>query len=710
MKLVAAFLFLTFCSTAGLAAMEKPLEITAISKPSQVAAVPEANAPDATKAQIDAQASPAYSFSPFFQMLLVLDKAGIELCAQQSLPLMVDLEGTKQLDGEKLRMLVAHMDLAKIALEKNLMKHQTANFHISCDPAPESLAKLAAPTLTAHRNAVTLENSKYPSHTIERCTAELSDTIRRLLSELDADSPIPLGLAHPQSLDCVVECLKKITKLGQCANYGATLHEELKPIIANTNILHLLATVNYLDIPVLFDYLAAYIANYIVQENDMHKLAYFLKSCSIILEKSLRTCISTQLMPLRRGKYMQLLFKETLHSHPLRNYGHPASTTCLTSSNDYYTCAIHNPRSKGYHRYKVQNGTMAFLSATRELPEFDEDDHVLINRQGTALVFQKVDEGLYSVDLTKPTAEVALIDPTEEHAQGFEFSRPLHRFSAINLDATMYLNGSGIATKIIDPDYAQPLVFQGLLIAYNGKYALTSYQLANFISKHAVLWRVEDNGSISRLKDIELPANCSKKPNPTVYPSCYLLSPLGSYLIYNTVISGCILIRDSQDHQIPSGRHLIAGQQLPVGRLYACSESGLIVQKSDYDLRIVVIDGLDTQQKTLCSISHDLNLGHSWSEYGIRKVIFHDNDSRIEIIYGVTKQKTSEEEVPEITIHSLIIDLFAEAKNLSLEQLVCLINFEHVHEDDYLKTIYSTIPDHIRARTVAKVPEKPANP
>ncbi len=727
MKLFPFFLLLILCNSA-LIGMEKAAELSAKrANPEKAMAASEqpenAVEPATKKARPDEKDKPT-----LLHLLMALNRTDLEKSLQETIP----LNGQNLLDPQHLKTLVAQLSMAQTQLAAHLTKHRMQNFYIKCDPAPIFLAKLSSPEISQQREVQTLTNSAQQEVTLERRTAKLSGTLESMIEELDENLPIPINLRYPGSLDCIIECLKKITKLGSCENYGTMLHNELKPLIADTNILHLFETASYLNIPVLFNYLAAYITTYISQETDMKKLGSFLEACSTILPKDLQSSIAEKLLLLHRGTFMQLLYKsnEIPIGSPIRSgeISERAISTSQLRPDSPFVITIHPISDEGFYTFMVYEFKEDAFTLTKSLEiPLKGVKHVIVNRNATALFFTRKSArsislhsldflkvslnparqgcGTVSLTLSGETLDPNFINTTKVKSSGFVNFRTAPELG-------IFMSREGNRTTIGDPDYPKPLVFQGFLVAYNGTHALTLHESDE---KPFVLWGVAYDGSITQLKNIFLPSDLSL-PEP-IYQGeedlediYYLLSTSGKSMLYN--------LYEEDTHQDNEGGKIIFSQeQLEYrrGRLMACCDSKLMVQKTGdrftlIDTQIPCMPGTLLPSYPALILDWRTAAGDGYYKLGFHSIRFFNNDTRLCMVFSRTGAITEPDPIytflgqkihrtiPVINLRALIVDLFEEAKKLTLTQLACLLNSKRVSENEYLQTEYAKIPEHVRSR------------
>lgn len=732
MKLFPFFLLLILCNST-LIGMEKAADLSAKrANPDKTEAAASEQVEDAIEPATKKARPDEKDKLTLLHLLMALNRTDLEKSLQETIP----LNGQNLLDAQHLKTLVAQLSMAQTLLADHVTKHRMQNCHITCNPAPELLAKLTSPGISQQRELQTLTNSAQQEITLERRTAKLSGTLDSIIEELDENLPIPVNLRYPGSLDCIIECLKKITKLGACENYGTMLHNELKPLIADTNILHLFETASYLNIPVLFNYLAAYITTYISQETDMKKLGSFLEACSTILPKDLQSSIAEKLLLLHRGTFMQLLYKsnEIPIGSPIRSgeISERAISTSQLRPDSPFVITIHPISDEGFYTFMVYEFKEDAFTLTKSLEiPLKGVKHVIVNRNATALFFTRKSArsiSLHSLDFLKvslnparqgcgtisrtlcgETLDPNFINTTKVKSSGFVNFRTAPELG-------IFMSREGNRTTIGDPDYSKPLVFQGFLVAYNGTHALTLDEESD--EKPVVLWAIADDGSITQLKNIFLPSDLSwpeltSKDEEDLANIYYFLSPSGKSIVHNLYES------DTQENNEGS-KIIFSEEQLEYrrGDLVACCDSKLMVQKKSD--RFTLIDTqIPCKPSTLLPSYPALTLawraGAAYGYYNprsesVHSIRFFNNDTRICMVFSRTESITEPDPIhtflgqqihrtiPVINLRALIVDLFEEAKKLTLTQLACLLNSKRVSENAYLQTEYAKIPEHVRAR------------
>ncbi len=145
-------------------------------------------------------------------------------------------------------------------------KQREEVFCISCDPNPGLLATLEAPAISNNVQEYKLQigsaEEGEKEYIVERRVAELSGTLKNIMEDLDS-TIIPIASLHPGSAPCLVECLKQLVSVKNSLTYDDSVHAALKDLVDKTDIVHLFLATNYLDIPILFNYLASSIVTYL---------------------------------------------------------------------------------------------------------------------------------------------------------------------------------------------------------------------------------------------------------------------------------------------------------------------------------------------------------------------------------------------------------------------------------------------------------------
>ncbi len=97
---------------------------------------------------------------------------------------------------------------------------------LSNSPHPLLLKRLKAPEIgnDTRRCMLVMDEQEFE---IELKAAELSATIKNLISDLGTDHPVPLGCVDPKAGRCVLECLKVLAMIKDSHSYGQQVYAAL---------------------------------------------------------------------------------------------------------------------------------------------------------------------------------------------------------------------------------------------------------------------------------------------------------------------------------------------------------------------------------------------------------------------------------------------------------------------------------------------------
>ncbi len=612
------------------------------------------------------------------------------------------------------------------ASAQKMVHERTSNLRmekcfISTDPDAELLAQLVVSFVkNEHEKLCVLQASDGKEYELSENAARLSGTLACMLDDLQMDQlripasqiapqmRIPLKQIDPQTLPCIVECLKTIANFSS-KQTGEELHTAIKPFVEETHLLHLYNAANYLDIPVLLKYLTTYIVSYIVQEKGMKKLSHFLKSCTTILPKNLLDLLVKQLLLARRGKFMNYFIHYT--QSDLATLPEKMLAYVSTVPGFPIACVV---QSKNRWALPIIDATVAGFTMTDDILACSKLLHVKLNsaaciaidRNGTRIMYSNHDDAsVHLQDLTTSTGPICLSpalnpEPNSMQEYAFTFDNWLRIFVLKNKERQMVIH---------DPNFKSPIIIpvDGELLAYNGTYALTAETFPEDADVPVVLWHIEDNGAVEWVRNSVLPAVLRAQEPSEDSDAHYLLSPAGSYMVFaaheptpSTIFCKLIDV-DNKTHHKSSKSHSQESESwnyLPDGDLLACTKSGLIVLKNSNKILFY-----NTKTKNaLCSINPYLI---EQDNPDIRKqnvtAFFSDDETKLYLIVNNFPAGSS---VPiDLNIQLITYELFGEAAtSYTLTQLACLLNRKHISDDPNLKSIFESLPEHLRMDKVEK--------
>lgn len=682
MKANCLFLCAALCSWIAVDAMERTAESVPLSKRTR-------------SEDMDQTLSRNMWLLPLFERLLTGNNRDLEKALSETLP---------HIDTQKLKLLVGRFNRTAEILEDHLSTHCKNNCLIECNPAPALLAKLRPPVLTNNVQEKVLQTTLV-RYKVPQQLVELSATLQGLLLDMEESdmtlsqeelsleeslkkmaidsesSVIHLDLKYPHSLRPVIECLKKIVALCNTADYGKLLHEELKPIVCETNLLHLLTTVHYLDVPILYEYLAAYLISYLSSEKDLDTLKDFLEQCQMVLSKDERNDLVNRMLRLQRGIFMQVFATQKNQTHFCSEYSKEATSTSFIRPDGPFVYVTRDTNDYTIAVYACQDNAFTCTYSTKvSLPPAKK---VVVNSKGTRVVFQKEDNSLYVKDLLTNEDPVLIAHAGANPADDcFQFVPELGIFVRRHAECK--------STSLIDPDYPAHLVFPGHVLAYNGHYAATSFSNEEYTSEKSTtiaIWHIKEDGTIIPVKNsVTLD---QEVPSPTCHyrrKSHYLLSPKAEHLIRST---------GSDYFSLSNGLQRSLDSEV----LYGCSESRLFVKQknhSDYATLSIIDDNSDDPFGPSYSFDTRSLSGSSVELYinaNFTKVMFLNDDSRIVLIYQVYDCKTEL-----LYCNALIIDLFGNATGRTLADLVCILNHKQRDDSPYLQSVYKELPELVRQK------------
>ncbi len=563
-------------------------------------------------------------------------------------------------------------------------------FCIPSNPHQGLLACLKAPANSQCTQPCTLQIAE-KEYRIEQRVAELSATLKNILTEMtDRDAPIPISSISPKIAPCLIECLKRLVLIKDSLTYGDNVHAAINDLVDKTDIIHLFLATSYLDIPVLFHYVASVIATYLGQEQNMKRLGDFLECLNEELPADLQRILIDKFLKANRGILMKF-YNSSCGCKPLGAFNDKLGCNFPSFGDASLVLSRVNGNSLDWQVFEVKDGQLVRTKIGNVLM-CDAIGSGFFNSQGTKLVFDKRNEGMfnsakYLVEL-EPPLEYVPIDP------GASFS-----YKSDKSEAECYVHQDyRQEIRIIDPNYPQTLTFLGIsLTAYNGAYALTEKKLGGAV----YLWHIEPTGNPTLLKELPSLHDSERDKIKLRSPLERLLSRCGRYFIslhedfendnsHGHKISYCDL---GNEPIIWKNLSLLKLKNLPslndkqdfstkgiifhnIKRFLALTRTGLLVL-TDNGLNIYLLD-IHTKKGISFTLQTKL---HRQCD----KVLVSADESQLYGIAGTRSLKT------------LKIDLFHNLRTCTLSQLVCILHEEKICQSSgSLKKIYDTLPDRVK--------------
>ena len=408
----------------------------------------------------------------------------------------------------------------KRAAKKTLNEQQQSHdCRLSCDAYPRLLSALNPLVVSQNRALQSIQINGMLMQ-IPRRIAELSNTLRPMLNGADEKSCLHYFITYPQTMDCFIQCLKGLANITNHENYGLTVHQALRLHIKRVNIVHLLITASHFDVPVLIDYLTSIIATYLVQESDMDRLGNFVIVCNELLSPDLLSKIAHKILQTRPVLFMQFFCREFVHN----------LSEVPRNSLIHFTLGDSALMYSWYQRESYLFTSSIFelndnkLNYTRSLSVGLKDfGRGFLNNRGNRLIFNTQPLGkeweagpIYEIDMmNSQTPDIV------DSGANYKRNLSLGGFDRVQANGTQFKHAN----------YPETIIFPGLLIAYNGKYALTRNDAL------AILWRMEGDGTPILVRDsIKLKISATTGAGSTeAVPTheSYEISNRGKFLFYS---------------------------------------------------------------------------------------------------------------------------------------------------------------------------------
>ncbi len=157
---------------------------------------------------------------------------------------------------------------------------------------------------------VTLVANDQKEFTIARSTAEFSETIKNMIEVVGTSNPIPFKDINSNQLSLVIEGLKKIEEIAQIQECNDKIIDLDRLFIGKSydDVIEILKAVNYLDIPLLLEYINTLIVKQL-RFSDITNVAALCTSLENNLPSELRLLIVGMMKKVYKEEIEQFLSK-----------------------------------------------------------------------------------------------------------------------------------------------------------------------------------------------------------------------------------------------------------------------------------------------------------------------------------------------------------------------------------------------------------------
>ncbi len=236
---------------------------------------------------------------------------------------------------------------------------------------------------------VTLVANDEKGFTVARSTAEFSQTLKNMIEELGTANPIPFKDINSDQLSLIIESLKKIEEIGEIGEWGDKGIDLDRLFVGKSYefVIETLKAANYLDIPILVEYITTLIVSQTLGSNtaDVSNLSVL---CCLLeaLPSELRLLIVERLKKDCKEELAQFLDK------PVRTFQHhEKNVASLSFTNDDKKVLIRTVDRKLYLWDGIKGNALKQLNTDPTSVNYpiypgDNQQPLALNRKGTLVL------------------------------------------------------------------------------------------------------------------------------------------------------------------------------------------------------------------------------------------------------------------------------------------------------------------------------------